>query len=484
MSKELCVEERVDSSKMTDMLDAIYSKAINRIPKVSRAVDDIVKDYMSKYDDPKVAAKELAKYQIAKCGTSGFLSGLGGIITLPVAVPANVGSVLYVQMRMIAAIAQMGGFNIRSDQVQTMVYACLTGTAVTDVIKQTGIKVSEKISETALSQIPVQVLNSINSLVGFKLIATLGSVGAINLGELIPVAGGVIGGAFDVVSTRIIADNAISLFIDKKVPEPKKKFSQKFGDAAKSVKKAVTPMASSLKNKYDVALAERKHIKMIVKKVIPPKTEDGKLCHVIIVPKRILISWDFFTDEFGNHYVIENAAVNPSATKRKAYEYYVEFSDSGIEFPSGTILYAGEDKWKKNLPECAIKSIEYYVANLPSVQASEAPCVIGPENAELIVNLDKEGQLSVQRTSKNLSNFNYKLGKKSAKKVFEDLRDCISDGESKPFDAKDALTRMLVLNFENGQEIEYNEVRGVENGTTTRDIISKLLKLRGLNAVV
>ena len=33
-------------------------------------------------------------WQVAKCGTSGFLTGLGGLITLPVAIPANIASVL------------------------------------------------------------------------------------------------------------------------------------------------------------------------------------------------------------------------------------------------------------------------------------------------------------------------------------------------------------------------------------------------------
>jgi len=43
--------------------------------------------------------------------------------------------VLYIQLRMIAAIAFMGGFEIQSDQVQTIAYACLTGSAVSDVLR-------------------------------------------------------------------------------------------------------------------------------------------------------------------------------------------------------------------------------------------------------------------------------------------------------------------------------------------------------------
>ena len=214
--------DNIDAKKMTTILDSIYNKALNGIPRVSRSVDDIVADYTSKFSDVRAASKELVKYQIAKCGTSGFLAGLGGIITLPVAVPANVGRVLYVQIRMIAAIAKMGGFDIHSDQVQTLVYACLTGGAVADVIRKTGIQIGEKISEAAIARIPVQILATVNKKVGFCLISQFGTEGTVNLMGLVPIAGGVIGGAIDVAFTKIVANNAISIFIDKKIPGTRK----------------------------------------------------------------------------------------------------------------------------------------------------------------------------------------------------------------------------------------------------------------------
>lgn len=157
----------------------------------------------------------MIKYQIAKCGTSGFISGLGGALTLAVTLPANITSVLYVQLRMVAAIAYMGGFDIQSDQVQTMVYACLTGSAISDVLKETGIKVGQKIAVSSINKIPGKVLISINQKVGFRLMTKFGTKGAINLVKLVPVAGGLVGGAIDVGTTKIIADNAYNIFINK-----------------------------------------------------------------------------------------------------------------------------------------------------------------------------------------------------------------------------------------------------------------------------
>lgn len=111
-------EMPIDEESAGKVLDAIYRSALNGVPKVIRSVDEMVADYMGKAKSPDEAAKALAKWQVMKCGTSGFVTGLGGLITLPVAIPANISSVMYVQMRMIACIAKMGGYDVTSDQVQ------------------------------------------------------------------------------------------------------------------------------------------------------------------------------------------------------------------------------------------------------------------------------------------------------------------------------------------------------------------------------
>lgn len=213
----ILMAQKLDEKQMVTILDELYGKVLNGVPKVSKPVDELANDYLEKNNSAEKAAKELIKYQIAKCGTSGFITGLGGVVTLPVAIPANVSSVLYVQLRMVAAIAKMGGFDIQSDQVQTLAYACLTGSAIADVLKHTGIKVGEKIAVSAINKIPGKVLTSINQKVGFRLITKFGTKGAVNLVKLVPVAGGIIGGAMDIGSTQIIAKNAYNIFIKKQM---------------------------------------------------------------------------------------------------------------------------------------------------------------------------------------------------------------------------------------------------------------------------
>ena len=206
-------EESVLAKKGQEALDKLYSSALNGIPMVSGSVDDLVEDYLSKYETVGEAAAALVRAQVVKCGTSGFITGFGGLITLPVTIPANLSSVFYVQMRMIAAIAAMGGYDVRSDQVKTQIYVCLTGISVADLLKDAGIKAGEQAARSAIKKIPGAVLTKINQRIGFRFITKFGEKGVVNLGKCVPLVGAVVGGGMDVASTRVIGKRAIAEFI-------------------------------------------------------------------------------------------------------------------------------------------------------------------------------------------------------------------------------------------------------------------------------
>lgn len=203
----------MNQNQIMELLDSLYEKSINGIPKVSLPIDALADEYLSKNDTVEKAAKQFVNYQTAKCTTSGFITGLGGLITLPVAIPANVSSVMYVQMRMIACLAYMGGYDTKSDQVQTLVYACLAGISIDQIIKQAGIKFGTKFTTAMVKKIPGTVLTKINQKVGFRFLTKFGEKGIINIAKLVPVVGGVIGGGFDLVETKIIAKRAYKMFI-------------------------------------------------------------------------------------------------------------------------------------------------------------------------------------------------------------------------------------------------------------------------------
>lgn len=206
--------KKFTQEEIMGVLDRLYQKSIDGIDKVSPPIEELANDYLSRHSSADIAAKSFIKYQIAKCTTSGFLSGLGGLITLPVTLPANISSVLYVQMRMIACLAYMGGYDTSSDQVQTLVYACLAGVSINQVVKNIGIQFGTKFTTAMVKKIPGTALTKINQKVGFRFITKFGSKGLINIGKAIPLVGGIIGGGFDLAETKAIAKRAYSLFIE------------------------------------------------------------------------------------------------------------------------------------------------------------------------------------------------------------------------------------------------------------------------------
>ena len=198
-------------------LDWAYSKAVDGVPGFDSA-SEMAESYMREDADVVDQVNSLIRWQNAKAGTSGFLTGLGGVVTMPVSVPANLASVLFVQVRMIAAIAHMGGHDLRDDRIKSLVYACLAGNGAKEILKDVGIVVGRKLTEQAIKNISGKTLTSINQRIGFRLLTKFGEKGAINLGKALPIVGGVIGATFDAVTTNVVGNIARATFVS---PEAK-----------------------------------------------------------------------------------------------------------------------------------------------------------------------------------------------------------------------------------------------------------------------
>ena len=190
-----------------------YEKAIHGLPGMGTAIE-LAEDYMQQGGSKREQIDSLIRWQNTKAATSGFLTSLGGVATLPVAIPANITSTLYVQMRMIAAIAHISGHNIHNDKVKTMMMVCLTGNAVNEVLKDVGVTLATKTAQAAIKNISGATIIRINKAVGYRLLTKFGSTGVINLGKMVPVLGGLVGASFDGYTTNLIGDKARELFLD------------------------------------------------------------------------------------------------------------------------------------------------------------------------------------------------------------------------------------------------------------------------------
>lgn len=163
----------------------------------------------------KDAANSLIRWQNTKAATGGFVTNLGGAITIPIAIPANMASTLYIQLRMIAAIAHIGGHDVLDDKTKTLCFVCLTGNSAAEIVKSAGVQFGTKFTASTIKKyVTGTVITKINQAVGFRLVTKAGTTGILNLTKLVPVVGGLVGGTFDGVTTNIIGNTARNAFIN------------------------------------------------------------------------------------------------------------------------------------------------------------------------------------------------------------------------------------------------------------------------------
>ncbi len=206
----------ISQEGLAKALDWAYDKAVNGVPGLGTA-EELAQDYLSRSGSRESCVESLINWQVAKCATSGFITGLGGAVMMPVTIPANISSVLYVQVKMIAAIAHIGGHDIRCDQVKSMVYLSLCGQSAANVAKEVGIEAGKRAGMLVIKKIPGEAIKAINKAVGFRLITKFGNKGVVNLGKGIPGIGGLVGAGFDGFTTRKIGKTAKKIFIDQQL---------------------------------------------------------------------------------------------------------------------------------------------------------------------------------------------------------------------------------------------------------------------------
>lgn len=202
-----------NDSNAIKLVKWIAKKGLEGVPPLSSA-DDLALEYKidQGYENDDERVDSLINWETSKNFTSGFISGLGGVITMPVSVPSALGASWVIQARMAGAIAHIYGHSIHEDRVRTLILLSLLGDAGKEVVKSAGIKFGQKLTEKAISQISGKALTEINKKVGFRLITKAGEKGVVNLTKFVPVVGGVVGGTLDAVACRAVGRTAKNLF--------------------------------------------------------------------------------------------------------------------------------------------------------------------------------------------------------------------------------------------------------------------------------
>jgi len=195
--------------KVVDALvDRLLRTGIDGMGKLDSA-KDVAAAALAEEGDPDRAVDAIVASHTKLAAAGGFLTGVGGFVTIAVALPANVVGFYVVATRMVASIAAVRGHDVTSDGVRTAVLLAVTGEDATEILRKAGGgAIAGKATALALGNLPPAALMAVNKGVAFRIFVRLGQKGLGRLGRAVPVMGGVLGGSLDAYFMRRIAKNA------------------------------------------------------------------------------------------------------------------------------------------------------------------------------------------------------------------------------------------------------------------------------------
>jgi uncharacterized protein (DUF697 family) len=195
------------------VLNNIYNLAVTGNGSFGDSIQELADEYVERYGPTEKAIDKMVSNQRLKCTATGFVTGLGGLVTLPITIPADLASSLYIEIRMIAEVAAIRGYDINSDEVKTLVYLCIVGNSVGDVLKQAGLKsLTNYSAKVLIPKISKAVTAKVAENVGNKLLLKTSTKVLPKLGKMVPVVGGVLSGAYNYAEVSAFAKVAKNRF--------------------------------------------------------------------------------------------------------------------------------------------------------------------------------------------------------------------------------------------------------------------------------
>jgi energy-converting hydrogenase Eha subunit C len=176
-----------------------------------RSAESIAARALAKHGSERKAIDEVIADHSRLVALNGFVTGLGGLVTMVIALPINVVGFALLSARMAAAIASIRGLDVADPATRTEVLLTLTGGNASEVLAKAGVAVpGGRIASSALKRLPSSTLAFINKGIAFRVLARSLGKGVARFGRLVPLLGGVVGAIIDRALLRSIAKNARS----------------------------------------------------------------------------------------------------------------------------------------------------------------------------------------------------------------------------------------------------------------------------------
>ncbi|PCI30751.1 MAG: hypothetical protein COB67_00960 [SAR324 cluster bacterium] len=165
-----------------------------------------------KYQTQQEMINALIRTEVYKSFTTGFLTNLGGALTLPVSIPASLGINWVLQTRMVAAMAHIGGFNIDEPGIRMAIALSLLGNKGKELLNANLKEMDQVLFRNVISNLPKKTIFLLKQAIAKKMINIATQRGFSRVSKVIPIMRGVVGGMVDYHSCKETAEFAKELF--------------------------------------------------------------------------------------------------------------------------------------------------------------------------------------------------------------------------------------------------------------------------------
>lgn len=162
---------------------------------------------------PDKLAKKIVRRKSIKNGFIGAITGVGGLITLPVTIPADLVISWKIQIFIALCVAYVYGHNSRTTDIKTDVYLILAGDSAKEALKRLGIEASKGVTKKAINKyITREVMVKIWNVIPQKIITKAGEKSLTSFMKMVPLVGAPVGYAFDWVAAKTVGKTAIKYY--------------------------------------------------------------------------------------------------------------------------------------------------------------------------------------------------------------------------------------------------------------------------------
>jgi uncharacterized protein (DUF697 family) len=214
---------------LTQIFDWVYGRAIDGLPGFDGA-EALAAEYAARHPTTEEAVKALIAWHSRMAAVAGFATGCGGFVALPLAMPANLAGALYLQVRLVAAIAHLHGHDIRHSRVRMLVLACLSGSKAADTLRDAGIRFGTRVGRDAVGWAAPVLFSKSRHAGHFAALGAAGARGIAGLGKFVPLLGGAVAAGFDGALTQMIGRTANRVFASQSTAEPELPEAQATGE--------------------------------------------------------------------------------------------------------------------------------------------------------------------------------------------------------------------------------------------------------------